>query len=77
MVYFKNPSEVVAFFGDFKVSECLKNDVIWSRYLAVIQRFDSVLAYNPPVMFEIIIDRPDATWSAMDYSRRAYHVAGC
>ena len=45
--------------------------------LAVVQRFDSALAYNQPVMFEITIERPDATWSVTDYSRRAYHVAGC
>ena len=31
-------------FGDFKVSKCLKDDVVWSWYFAVIQRFDSVLA---------------------------------
>ena len=46
------------FLGDFKLRKYLKDDVVWSWYLAVIQRCDSVIA---DVMFEINIERPDAT----------------
>ena len=62
------------FLGDFKLRKYLKDDVVWSWYLAVIQRCDSVIA---DVMFEINIERPHATWSITGYSRRAYHIAGC